>query len=211
MNTRAATCFGLIRHAPTLWNEQKRIQGQQDSPLSERGRAMAESWGPQLAAFAWDRLICSDLERGARTASLVNRSLHLPVIFDPGLREQDWGAWTGMTLKEINSEVNSQVSNQEQRGWDFRPPEGESRREVLARSRAVLADAHAGWPGEKILLICHEGVIKCLLYHLLGRQFMPEEPKVILNFHLHLMAMEEGMLSLRKMNALALTTVKESG
>ena len=38
------TRFGLIRHGQTLWNAKKRIQGQDNSPLSEDGREMARTW-----------------------------------------------------------------------------------------------------------------------------------------------------------------------
>ncbi|HER62494.1 MAG TPA: histidine phosphatase family protein [Desulfobacteraceae bacterium] len=202
MNTATTTHFGIIRHAPTVWNEEKRIQGQHDNPLSARGRTMAREWGEQLSELPWNRLLCSDLARGKQTAELVNMALHLPTAKDPRLREQNWGAWTGMTLREVNEENNDLLRKQEQRGWNFQPPGGESRREVLARSLAALADARA--PGESILVICHQGVIKCLLYHLLGRLFLPEEPKVIAPFHLHLLAMEDDTLSLARMNCLGL-------
>lgn len=213
MNTRAVTRFGIIRHAPTLWNEQKRIQGQQDSPLSARGRAMAEKWGVQLHKFTWDRLFCSDLGRVEQTSGFVNLSLHLPVVTEPRLREQDWGTWTGMTVNELKTQDKNQVREQEQRGWDFQPPGGESRRDVLARSMAALTAAHAAWPGENILVVCHEGIIKCLLYHLLDRQFLPEEPKVILNYHLHILTTENNELSLEQMNHFALRTIpiKDTG
>lgn len=211
MTSGAVTHFGIIRHAPTLWNEEKRIQGQQDSPLSDRGKSMAVTWGKQLGVFTWDRMLCSDLGRVEQTANLINQSLHLTVEKEPRLREQDWGSWTGMTLKELKARENGQVKKQEQRGWDFQPRGGESRRDVLARSMASLADAHAAWPDEKILVVCHEGIIKCLLYHLLDRQFLPEEPKIILHFHLHLLAMQDTILSLQKINSLELEPISAKG
>ncbi len=39
------TRFGLMRHAETVWNREKRIQGQLDSRLTAAGRRQAESWG----------------------------------------------------------------------------------------------------------------------------------------------------------------------
>ena len=207
MNTDPVTRFGIIRHAPTLWNEQKLIQGQQDSPLSTRGRLMAEAWGKQLGAFTWNRLLCGDLERVQQTARLINLSQRLPVETDLRLREQDWGTWTGLTLREVKARDKGLLREQEQRGWNFQPPEGESRQTVLSRSLAALTDAHAAWPGEKILVVCHEGVMKCLLYHLLGRRFLPEEQKVIQDFHLHLLTIQGDTLAIEQMNCLALATL----
>ena len=42
---KPVTRFGLIRHAPTLWNAEKRIQGQGDSPLTPAGEQYAQQWG----------------------------------------------------------------------------------------------------------------------------------------------------------------------
>ncbi|MCL7487825.1 MAG: histidine phosphatase family protein [Desulfobulbaceae bacterium] len=206
MKSQAATHFGIIRHAPTLWNEEKRIQGQHDAPLSARGRSMAREWGKQLAQLTWHRLVCSDLERARQTAELVNITLRLPWTTESRLREQDWGDWTTMTLGEIKAGHHDLLRKQERQGWDFQPPGGESRRKVLARSLAALAAAHATAPGENILIVCHEGIVKCLLYHLLDRQFLPEEPGVIAPFHLHLLAMQGNNLSLARLNRLPLAT-----
>jgi len=34
----------FIRHASTSWNEEGRMQGRRDVPLSERGRAQVRTW-----------------------------------------------------------------------------------------------------------------------------------------------------------------------
>lgn len=203
----STTHFGIIRHAPTQWNEKKRIQGQNDSPLSDRGKSMARAWGLQLDKFKWDILLCSDLGRVQQTAELINQTLALPLELDIRLREQNWGEWTGMTLKEVKALDKISVRAEEQKGWDFRPPGGESRREVLDRCMQVMIKAPAIWQGKNILVVCHEGVIKCLVYHLLTRKFLPEEPRVINNFNLHLLKQEDCELTLEALNNLALTTI----
>lgn len=209
VNPHVSTHFGLVRHAPTIWNEQKRIQGQQDSPLSTRGRSMVQTWGEKLCEYKWDRILCSDLERVQHTVELINRSLNLPVQTDTKLREQNWGSWTGMTLHDVKKRDKELLKYQVQKGWNFRPPDGESRHEVLARSMEALTCAHVSWPGESILVACHEGVIKCLLYHLLGRAFLPGEPRVIESYNLHLLTMKDSGLVLEKMNHLALPMLTE--
>jgi len=205
------TRFGLIRHAPTLWNEEKRIQGQQDSPLSSRGKKMAAEWGKNLRPFKWDFLLCSDLPRVLQTAALINVELHLPDQRDNRLREQNWGAWTGMTMPDLMARESDLVREQEQKGWDFRPPGGESRREVLDRGIAALAAAHTNCPDQNILVVCHEGMLKCLLYHLLGREFLPSEPPLLHGYHLHMLSMEGTTLSLEELNCLPLTTIRGGG
>lgn len=199
-----ATRFGMLRHAPTEWNRAKRLQGQLDSPLLPEGVAIARAWGEVLKSFPWDRIIASDLGRTRRTAEIINQSLALPVSFDPRLREKDWGEWTGKTVAEIRRETPHLMRSLEQGGWAFRPPGGEERLEVYARSRDALLDACRAWPGARILVITHEGVIKCLIYRLLGRRFTPSEPKLLRPLHLHCLAITAEGLSLESLNTVAL-------
>ena len=199
------TNFGLIRHSLTVWNEEKRIQALQDSPLSATGQKMALDWGHKLQGQNWDRILASDLGRVRQTVDLVNRQLHLPVDFDPLLREQDWGEWCGLTFPELFERFSPEVRKQEAAGWDFRPPGGESRKEVLARGLEALRKGSKKWPGQNILIVCHEGIIKSLLYHLLDRKFLPDEPKILKGYQLHRLQIDKGQTVLVKMNDLLLS------
>ncbi len=164
----AATRFGLIRHAETVWNREKRIQGHQDSPLTPEGEKMADTWGRMLGAFHWDRILASDTGRAVATAVRINAHLKLPIDTHPRLRELDWGRWTTKTVAQLQEEEGELVAAQERAGWDFQPPEGEPRRSQLERSRQVLLEAASQWPGYSILVVTHEGVIKSLAHFLAG-------------------------------------------
>lgn len=204
MTKTRATRFGLIRHAQTRWNKEKRIQGRLDSPLSTAGRRMAVSWGRELHDLAGRRIVCSDLGRARETTKLLNQTLNLPVHPDKRLREQDWGKWNGMTLAELKTSHAEMLRQQEDAGWLFRPPGGESRQQVLERSLAALHEAHLAWPGETILVVCHEGVIKCLLYHLAGRRFLPDELRLLKGYRLHLLEQLGRTLYLEELNSRSL-------
>ncbi len=169
------SCFGLIRHAETEWNRQKKIQGRADSPLTAEGARQAATWGERLAAEPWDLCVTSPQGRAQATARLVCAGLGIEPVADARLREQDWGAWEGMSLARIEAQQGEALRREVGRGWDFRPPGGESRREVLARARAALMDLARGHPGRRILIVTHQGVIKCLFYELHGRSFLPGE------------------------------------
>jgi probable phosphoglycerate mutase len=196
--------FGCIRHSRTLWNEEKRVQGWQDSPLTDEGKRLACTWGKQLAALPWQRILASDLARARSTAELINATLSLPLHLDARLREQDWGEWSGLLYHDLLTSHQEEFSRQQARGWDFTPPGGESRHQVLKRSRQALHDAAKCWRGEQILVVSHEGVIRCLACHLAGQAFMPGEPHLLREWHLHCIGMRgEGMI-LERLNALSL-------
>jgi probable phosphoglycerate mutase len=54
------TVYYLIRHATTLWNLRKRIQGHWDCELSPEGTAEAKALAPRLAGLNLSRILCSD-------------------------------------------------------------------------------------------------------------------------------------------------------
>ena len=198
------TRFGLIRHAQTVWNREKKIQGHSDSPLTDAGIVQATRWGRLLEQFSWNRLLASDTGRALATVEIIGAYLNIPLTGDPRLREQDWGRWAGKTIAQLKAEQPLELAEQTNAGWDFRPPDGEDRRSVLARSRAALQDAFTRWPGENILVVTHEGVIKCLVYHLSGRQFLPSEPPLLKSYQLHRLIHDGDGLGLEAINALAL-------
>ena len=171
------TRFALLRHAETEWNREKRIQGQRDAPLTSTGRQQAQRWGRALAQYELDHMITSDLGRAKFTATLINQHLDLPHSEEPRLREQDWGRWAGFNFLELLRV--KELRAQERMGWHFRPLEGESRLEVFERSREALVDAANRLKGKRVLVVTHGGVIKCLLYRLSRRDFLPEEPPLL--------------------------------
>ncbi|UCG13974.1 MAG: histidine phosphatase family protein [Deltaproteobacteria bacterium] len=191
------TQFALVRHAETVWNREKRIQGQQDSTLTSRGRQQAEEWGQALRRYQLDYLVSSDLGRATATAEMINRTLALPRAVDPRLREQDWGNWSGLKLKDLNI---ADFTAQESQGWNFRPEGGESRMEVLERSHQALVAVARRWTGARVLVVTHGGVIRCLLYRLCQRKFLPGEPRLIKSYRLHWLSCDGSHLRIQRLN-----------
>jgi probable phosphoglycerate mutase len=197
--------FGLIRHAQTVWNREKKIQGHSDSPLTPEGEFQASRWGMILNQFPWNRLLASDTGRALATAEIINTYLKIPLTIDSRLREQDWGDWVGKTISQIQTEAPRMLDGQISAGWSFCPPAGEDRKSVLARSQRALQEAAGRWPGENILVVTHEGVIKSLVYHLCGRKYLPSEPPLLKSYRLHWLVYDRDGLRLEAVNALALS------
>ena len=200
MTEQKTTQFGLLRHGKTEWNSEGRIQGSGNSPLTEEGREGVKEWIPLLKTYGWNRIIASDLGRVKQTVEIINRKLQLPVSFDPRLQEQHWGDWEGLKLSTIRSEMAEELSARIPLGWDFSAPGGETRRAVNLRTKQALLEYTHRYPGEKILIVCHQGVIKCLLYELTNRKFVPEEDALLNHNALHLLKSEEKGFSIIKLN-----------
>jgi broad specificity phosphatase PhoE len=196
----SVTRFALLRHGKTEWNQKRRIQGQRHSPLTSKGRAEAERWGLILKDIRWNRILTSDLGRAIATATLINQTLGVPLVEDSRLREQDWGKWTGKTVAQLKEKDGRFLEEQVDAGWRFCPPGGEDRNRVLERSREAIRTAAETWTGETILVVTHEGVIKCLIYHLTGREFLPSEPSLIRENTIHWLCYDDTELKIDQIN-----------
>lgn len=157
-----------MRHAETSWSVEKRIQGRTDIPLCETGRERLRKLvlPEELRSH---RLLCSPLMRCTETATLLGLT---EVTHDDRLAEMRWGAWEGRRLAELREELGTEMLLNEQRGFDFAPPQGESPRDVLKRVGALLGELAAD--GRATLAITHRGVIRAVFaaayeWNMLGR------------------------------------------
>jgi probable phosphoglycerate mutase len=150
------TRLALIRHAPTTYNQQSRMQGARDVPLSAEGRKTAAGWKvpAELAAFIWQT---SPLARTRETARLMG--IHNPTI-EPRLIEMDWGRWEGCLIDELRAELGTEMADNEADGLDFRPEGGESPRDVQARLTPWLAKIAGA--GRDTVAVTHKGVIRAI-------------------------------------------------
>ena len=146
--------LALIRHGPTEWNAQKRVQGTIDKPLSEAGRAkMAALRPPQ--GFAQAHAFVSPQLRARQTAELIG--LKSPII-DARLAEQNWGDWEGLTREEMLARDGADAFARAGLGLSFRPPGGELSGELEARVQSFLVDI-AKTPTDAIA-VTHMGVLR---------------------------------------------------
>ncbi|WP_052812968.1 histidine phosphatase family protein [Desulfonatronum thioautotrophicum] len=190
--------FTLMRHGPTAWNLEKRIQGRTQTNLSDLGRKRCQRWGQAMRRNqkGWaglgplSRIVSSDLKRAVETAEILGHLLKLPVSSVSGLGEQDWGDWAGRRIRELRVTSGEEVRHQEAQGWAFRPPDGESRLEVWGRASGALRGLAGRYPSEHVLVVTHKGVLKCLLYRLLAMRFLPEEGDPLIPEALHTISVE---------------------
>lgn len=135
----------FIRHGETDWNVEHRLQGQQDIPLNDRGRAQARRNGaalleavPGVAGFDF---VTSPLGRARETMELLREAMGLPAPgyrIDHGLKEITFGEWEGFTLAELGLKDAAAVVAREGDKWGYQPPRGESYAMLALRIRRWL-------------------------------------------------------------------------
>ena len=139
--------FYFLRHGETSWNAIRKTQGQQDSPLNDKGKAQALRAGEILAGEKIDRIVASPLSRARHTAEAVAAHHGLDILFDDGLKE--------CSLGDMETLPNGPWLEDYWRG-EFDPPNGEtfaqfSDRVWRAMQRAVDL-------GPNTLIVAHGGL-----------------------------------------------------
>jgi probable phosphoglycerate mutase len=104
------------------------------------------------------RVVTSPLARCVQTAALIGAP---EAVREPRLIEMDWGDWQGKTMQELRDSLGQSMLDNEARGLDFRPANGESPREVTIRVKSWLREVAAA--GVPTLAVTHRGVIRAIL------------------------------------------------
>ena len=166
------TTILLARHGETEWNRIGRYQGWADPPLNETGHVQARTLAEQLRSMPFDAVYSSDLRRARETAEIVAGPHGVPVIVDPGLREVNVGAWSGLTRAEV-----------ERRFPGGERPGGETREQHAERVLAAAERIARAHPGQRILLVSHGGTMRALRLHVSDEPFHPIANCGVLELH----------------------------
>ena len=165
------TPIALIRHGPTDWNAEHRLQGRTDRPLSEEGRKKVSDWRvPDVyKQFEW---VSSPLSRAQETASILNLEV---ARLEPAIIEMDWGLWEGHTRTELDEIYGEEISIRAAKGLDLRPHSGESPRDVRSRVGAWAQDIALS--GQPTGAVCHQGIIRAALSLATGWSMVGKPPE----------------------------------
>ncbi len=153
MSTVKTTRICLVRHGETDWNAQGKYQGSTDVPLNAEGRRQAALLAEAMRGEAWDAIVSSPLQRAMDTARAIAPGVGLADIAqDPDLMERAYGDAEGLTLVEREAK------------W----PEGEwpgleDWEDVATRAMSAIQRAAEAHPGQRVLVVCHGGVINAIL------------------------------------------------
>ncbi|UYV39084.1 histidine phosphatase family protein [Rhodobacteraceae bacterium D3-12] len=94
----------FLRHGETDWNRDKRIQGQMESELNERGQGHALRQGEILSGLALPeetRAYCSPQKRTRQTAERALAPIGIEPVFDERLKEVHMGDWQGLYYPDV--------------------------------------------------------------------------------------------------------------
>ena len=149
----------LLRHGETELGGG--LRGSLDDALTpvgwEQMRAAVQGQGP------WDRIVSSPLQRCALFAQELAGQLALPVTFDKDLQELHFGEWEGQSAAALMQTDEQALGLFWANPYSFTPPQGEPVLEFSQRVLAAVTRLQQAHAGERLLVVCHGGVMKLLL------------------------------------------------
>lgn len=162
-NSESDTIIDLIRHGEPVGG--RRYRGQTDDPLSEKG--WNQMWGAVGHGAPWSRIVTSPLQRCSAFAYALAERHALPIKEDPRLMEVGFGDWEGRTASEIRERDPAAIPRFYANPLLHRPAGAEALDVFVERVRAAWADLVEQHVGERVLVVCHAGVIRAVVAHLL--------------------------------------------
>lgn len=160
-SSEVPTTIYFVRHGETVLTPTRKFSGTGalDPELTEVGLAQAERVAGEVAKLEPHILISSPLKRARQTADAIARSTGLTVIDDTDWYELSFGSWDGKSIEEVKAETP-----EDYQAWvnssSHRPGGGESYDEAALRIDAAMEKVLNLYPGKKVVVVTHNGVIK---------------------------------------------------
>jgi probable phosphoglycerate mutase len=160
-SSEVPTTIYFVRHGETILTPTRKFSGTGalDPELTADGLAQAARVAEEVAKLEPEVLISSPLQRARQTADAIAKSTGLKVIDDKDWYELSFGSWDGKSIEEVKAE-----DPDDYQAWlnssAYRPGGGESYDEARIRIEAAIDKVVAEYPGKKVVVVTHNGVIK---------------------------------------------------
>ena len=156
------TFIYFVRHGETVLTPARKFSGtgSLDPELMQEGLDQADLVAEECAKLGAEILIASPLNRTRQTAEAISRATGLEIIFDKAWYELSFGSWDGKAIEEVREEEPDNYQ-----AWinssSYAPPGGgESYDDASIRIEEALEKLVAEYPGKKIIVVTHNGIVK---------------------------------------------------
>ena len=156
----------ITRHGETFWNTKFRMQGRNNSPLTDKGINGAIKLGESIAdkGISIDRCFVSPMPRALHTAHLIRKhsGMSYPIDIEPLLIEMSLGSWEGLSYGEATAAYPEKFKDFKTRPDKFVPMGGETFYDVYDRASALLDKIKERYTGT-VLLVSHMILVQGML------------------------------------------------
>lgn len=159
----------LVRHGEVESRYHRVFGGRIDMDLSEQGGVQASRLANWLATKNFDAVYASPMRRVQLTMEPFQRHFPGQPVVLPGLREVDFGDWTGFGWDEIQKRFGMSALEWLQHLEADRVPGAEPVSQFRLRTGGALQTILSEQAGKTVAVFCHGGVIRMLLAQLLDQ------------------------------------------
>lgn len=158
----------LIRHGQVEEGYHKVFGGSRiNMGLSPRGVKQGEAVAEWLKDTPLDAMYASPMLRVQQTLAPMAAQRGMQPQILPGLREMDFGDWTGNTWDEIQSKFGMSAFDWLEIIESNRIPNGEDVASLKSRVQECMLKIIHAHPQGKVAVYCHGGIIRVILALLL--------------------------------------------
>lgn len=159
----------FVRHGESEYNQKGLFTGWHDPKLTEVGitqiKDLQHDFNEKFITF--DKIFCSTLRRSIDSAVIMAREFDSPyedmsLTLVEELKERNYGDWSGQVKEEILKNVGEEEFLNVRRGWETKPPNGESLRDVAIRVEPFIQKNFISNPGGNYLVVAHGNTIRAI-------------------------------------------------
>lgn len=170
--------FVLIRPGTSEFDEQGRIQGNLDIPLTEQGTREVQQCVAELKSLNLNIVYSSPCEPAWQTASAIAVGLGVKAKQIETLQNLDHGLWQGMQVEEVKRKQPKVFRQWQEHPEMVCPPEGELFSDCQERVEAALAKLQKKHKDGIVGLVAPEPLAS-IIHHVATQGSSVEEWKAI--------------------------------
>ena len=153
----------FTRHGESEWNLVHRIQGQHDSPLTERGVMMAHQLKKRLKGLPFSRCYSSPLGRAMQTAEILTEGTGVIPVPEERIREVSLGVTEGLIMEELPPDELYAFYHEPQ---NFNPKGGEGYAAAFERVSNLMRELET--EEGCVLIVAHALILRLIRLYLLN-------------------------------------------
>jgi probable phosphoglycerate mutase len=159
----------LARHGEVEGISPERFRGRTDVELTERGLQQATALARAVVAAGTPSAIyASPLRRCIATAAKISELCGLESKVAECLTDIDYGEWQWQTVEELSRRDPDALARWYSAPDEVRFPGGESLQDVGVRAADALRLMRSFFPGNRVVFVTHDTVIRVLLLYALS-------------------------------------------
>ncbi len=157
------TTLYITRHGETEWNTQGRMQGWNDSPLTNLGINQAYWLYERLKDMNFNAIYSSPAGRAYKTAEILKGDRNIEIIPHDSLKEINLSYWEGLDQERIKLKDEEQFYNFWKAPHLYKPISGEDFLELQHRIISGIRKIVKEHRDETLLIVTHTMTLKALM------------------------------------------------